>query len=73
MEVHSSHKPSKDFVAHKLLDVLLEHTKYTLFQVMLFMSDEAQNKLVDEIATTKNRIQAARIKDKPNSEKENNK
>lgn len=63
MELHSSHEPSKDWVAHKLLDVLLEHAKYTLYQTMLFMSDKAQNKLVDEIAKNRDKIQSVRLKD----------
>ncbi len=62
MEMHPVHEKNKGFVANKLLDVLIQHTICTLYQVMMFMSDAAQDTLVDEITKQKNKIQEVRIK-----------
>ena len=62
MEMYPVHEKNKGFVANKILDVLIQHTIYTLYQVMMFMSDAAQDTLVDEITKQKNKIQEVRIK-----------
>ena len=64
MKMHSAHKNNEDWVAHKLLDTLMEHTVITLYNAMLFMSDDAQNKLVKQISDQKDKIQGVRLKDK---------
>ena len=68
MDMHKTHKQDvekqghyDDFVAHKLLDVILQHTTYTLYNAMTFMSDKAQDKLVSDIVEQKAKIQSARI------------
>ncbi len=63
MEMHSSYKSSEDHVAHLLYDCLISHIKMTLWQAMMFMSDDAQNKFVDEISEQRDKIQGARMKD----------
>ena len=62
MEMHKAGFKETDFIANKLLDVLIQHTVYTLYQVMMFMSDKAQDKLVAQITEQKAKIQAVRIK-----------
>ncbi len=62
MEMHQPGEKYTGFIANKLLDVLIEHTVYTLYQVMMFMSDKAQDKLVAQITEQKAKIQDVRIK-----------
>ena len=64
MDMHSGYKKNEDWIAHKLLDTLMHHTVLTLYNAMMFMSDDAQNKLVKQISDQKDIIQGARLKDK---------
>ena len=70
MEMHSGYKNGEDRVAHLLYDCLISHIKMTLWQAMMFMSDDAQNKIVDEISEYRDKIQKARMKDETEKETE---
>ena len=64
MDMHSVHKKNEDWIAHRLLDTLIEHTVIALYNAMMFMSEDAQNKLVKRISAQKDKIQSVRLKDK---------
>ena len=66
MKIHSAFKDTTIAVA--VLDVLIQHTLYTLFQAMMFMSNESNDKLVEKIANHRDTMKKARlpdIKEKP--------
>ncbi len=62
MEMHAAGEKESGFIANKVLDVLIQHTVYSLYQAMMFMSDKAQDELVAQITEQKAKIQAVRIK-----------
>ena len=63
METHSTYKDNEDYIAHKILDVLIEHTMTTIFQIFMFMSDKSMDSLCDRIVEQKDKIQSVRVKD----------
>jgi hypothetical protein len=63
MEMHSGYNGCEDFVAHKIMDVLLQQTVSTLEQSMMFMSDKAQDALLGRLFTHKEMLQKARQPD----------
>ena len=71
MDMHGQFpEKSRDKVAHILLDTLLLHTQVTIYNAMLFMSDEAQDKLVEEISNKRDEIQSVRIKSNKDEDNE---
>ena len=72
MKMHSGYKGCEDHVAHRIMDVLMQHTITTIEQAMMFMSDESQNALLGRLFSHKEMLQKARQPDDCQAEKEAN-
>ena len=55
-------KGKDDWIAHKILDTLLEHNLLVLRQSMLFMSDKAVDELVENIQSWAEQMKSVRMK-----------